>query len=130
MEHGGDENNDDDNNDEMIFDFEEYLDDIEIPVSDKRGRIMCRYWLEGRCARDDECSYLHEYDPDKFPMCQFGKLCNNPRKCKFLHVADELKQECTHYTSGFCWRGPACIYRHIKRNRGELSTKLLIDFSN
>ena len=41
------------------------------PVTGKRRTVVCKHWLRGLCKKGDLCDYLHEYDEDKMPICQF-----------------------------------------------------------
>lgn len=103
---------------EFNFDFESDLHKF-VTENKKSGSIVCRYWLEGRCARDEECSYLHEYDEDKMPICTFKTHCGRP-ECKFIHIMDENTKECVNYKAGFCYHGPRCIFRHVKLDSSKL----------
>jgi len=41
------------------------------PITGKRRTVVCKHWLRGLCKKGDLCDYLHEYDEDKMPICQF-----------------------------------------------------------
>ena len=41
------------------------------PGTGKRRTVVCKHWLRGLCKKGDMCDYLHEYDEDKMPVCQF-----------------------------------------------------------
>ena len=83
--------------------------------------MVCKHWLNNRCRQGDLCSFLHVYDPSRFPRCHFwetniaatGKgACEKHRvdECIFKHIepAVALKQECESFGRGFCTRGSRC----------------------
>ena len=41
------------------------------PGTGKRRTVVCKHWLRGLCKKGEMCDYLHEYDEDKMPVCQF-----------------------------------------------------------
>ena len=41
------------------------------PATGKRRTVVCKHWLRGLCKKGEMCDYLHEYDEDKMPVCQF-----------------------------------------------------------
>ena len=81
----------DDLNNALVFDFEAFLSD---DIGKTGATIVCKYWMEGRCARDVECEFMHEYDEDSVPLCQFGRACNRLKKCKFKHIDPEKGEKC------------------------------------
>lgn len=57
----------------MNYDFEadvgeERLATQGINKNDKR--VVCRYWIEGKCQKEDRCRFLHVRDPDRMPECR------------------------------------------------------------
>ena len=44
-------------------------------------RQVCTYWLRGLCMKGDTCGFLHQFDPDRMPVCRnllkFG-ACKEP----------------------------------------------------
>ena len=104
------------------FDFEPDLPQERLAtVGDSRTdkRVVCRYWLEGRCLKEQECRFLHVLDHDKMPECKFGSKCSNPA-CIFKHIRDEEKEECPNYRLGFCAFGVSCRFRHVRRAATDL----------
>ena len=84
-------------------------------VGDQKHRIIvCRHWLLGLCHNGIYCSYLHRLDKNKMPPCKHGKLCKI-KNCPLKHVGDEELEECLFYKQGFCYNGPKCGRRHMKR---------------
>ncbi|KAA0718349.1 Zinc finger CCCH domain-containing protein 6 [Triplophysa tibetana] len=53
------------------------------------GRHICKYFIEGRCIKGDQCKFEHD------------------------NVVPEKKKElCKFYVQGYCTKGDACIYMH------------------
>ncbi|KAI4897226.1 hypothetical protein NFI96_004597 [Prochilodus magdalenae] len=53
------------------------------------GRHICKYFIEGRCIKGDQCKFEHE------------------------NVIPEKKKElCKFYVQGYCTKGENCIYMH------------------
>uniref|UniRef100_A0A3P9QJ12 Zinc finger CCCH-type containing 6 n=1 Tax=Poecilia reticulata TaxID=8081 RepID=A0A3P9QJ12_POERE len=53
------------------------------------GRYICKYFLEGRCIKGEQCKFEHE-----------------------LVVPDKKKELCKFYLQGYCSKGDHCIYAH------------------
>ncbi|KAM6956139.1 zinc finger CCCH domain-containing protein 6 isoform 2-T2 [Aplochiton taeniatus] len=53
------------------------------------GRHICKYFLEGRCIKGEQCKFEHE-----------------------LVVPDKKKELCKFYLQGYCSKGDHCIYMH------------------
>ncbi|ORD98703.1 CPSF4 [Hepatospora eriocheir] len=87
--------------------------------------VVCKHWLKGLCKKNEECTFLHDYDLQKMPECFFFNVygvCNN-YECPYKHVDDKnVITECPWYNKGFCKNGPTCKYKHIKRS-------LCVDYS-
>ncbi|KAJ2614705.1 Cleavage and polyadenylation specificity factor subunit 4 [Coemansia sp. RSA 1365] len=86
--------------------------------SDNRT-VVCKHWLRGRCKKDDNCEFLHEYDLEKMPKCQFfakDGVCNNGDECDYRHVDPEQRvKECPWYARGFCKHGAKCRSKHVRK---------------
>ncbi|XP_051503784.1 zinc finger CCCH domain-containing protein 6 [Myxocyprinus asiaticus] len=53
------------------------------------GRHICKYFIEGRCIKGDQCKFEHD------------------------NVVPEKKKElCKFYVQGYCTKGDICIYMH------------------
>ncbi|KPP77018.1 hypothetical protein Z043_103597 [Scleropages formosus] len=53
------------------------------------GRLFCKFFLSGRCIKEEACKFEHEF------------------------VVPDKKQElCKFYVLGFCTKGADCIYMH------------------
>lgn len=78
-------------------------------------QTVCTYWLRGLCMKGDTCGFLHEFDPNKMPVCRnllkYG-ACKEP-DCPYKHSTEEIK-ECNMYKLGFCIYGPACRFKHTR----------------
>eukprot|EP01038_Epipyxis_sp_PR26KG_P009053 gene9053-12211_t len=84
-------------------------------LGDQKHRIIvCRHYLLGLCHNGADCTYLHRLDKSKMPACKHGKLCKI-KNCPLKHVAEEEIEECIFFKQGFCYNGPKCGRRHIKR---------------
>ncbi|RXM37194.1 Zinc finger CCCH domain-containing protein 6 [Acipenser ruthenus] len=53
------------------------------------GRYICKYFLDGRCIKEDQCKFEHD-----------------------LVVPDKKKEMCKFYIQGYCSKGENCIYMH------------------
>ncbi|XP_039995118.1 LOW QUALITY PROTEIN: zinc finger CCCH domain-containing protein 6 [Xiphias gladius] len=53
------------------------------------GRYICKYFLEGRCIKGEQCKFEHE-----------------------LVVPDKKKELCKFYLQGYCSKGDNCIFMH------------------
>lgn len=53
------------------------------------GRYICKYFLEGRCIKGEQCKFEHE-----------------------LVVPDKKKELCKFYLQGYCSKGDNCMYMH------------------
>lgn len=92
------------------------------------GGTVCRYFLENRCKFGDNCEYLHEYDPSKYPECPYAQYtfqnntnltvvnCQRGKDCIFKHTPRQIK-ECQNYANGYCKDG---------NNNKLLKSKLLL----
>ncbi|KAI3430248.1 hypothetical protein D9Q98_004844 [Chlorella vulgaris] len=119
--------------DDLTFDFERGLESHpssrggQQAADDGMGRngepkprnyrmTVCTYWLRGLCMKGDTCGFLHQFDPDRMPVCRsllkFG-VCKEP-DCPYKHTMEAIK-ECNMYKLGFCIYGPACRFKHTRQ---------------
>lgn len=84
-------------------------------VVSKHRTVVCRHWLLGLCAHGTSCDYLHRIDRSKAPVCKYGKLCKI-KNCQLKHVDEMEIMECIFFKQGFCYNGPGCVRRHVKRS--------------
>jgi len=64
-------------------------------------KTVCRHWLRGMCMKGDECSYIHQDDKSKMPVCRFfltTGTCSLPN-CPFKHLQPEERKECNMYVA-------------------------------
>jgi cleavage and polyadenylation specificity factor subunit 4 len=44
-------------------------------------QTVCTYWLRGLCMKGDTCGFLHQFDPERMPVCRsllkYG-VCKEP----------------------------------------------------
>ena len=64
--------------------------------STTKSRIICKYFISGKCIKGENCPYLHS---------QIDK----PK--------DMLEVECPMYSVGYCKNGPVCQFIHIKKEK-------------
>ena len=51
-------------------------------------RVVCKYWLKGRCSMEELCSWLHVMDHRKIPVCGYAVLrqpCPDGDQCVYRH---------------------------------------------
>lgn len=68
------------------------------------GGQVCKYWLENRCKKGQNCEYVHENIKDKLPECSLGMQCPRVKDCPFKHTLKIIK-DCPSYSSGYCKDG-------------------------
>lgn len=117
-------------------------------VSDhKRRKVVCRHWLLGLCHNGSllvlitpkdfsysfynmligmHCDYLHRLDKAKMPPCKHAKMCKI-KNCPLKHMADEELEECMFFKQGFCYNGPKCGRRHVKRTPEECPAEAVFE---
>ena len=78
------------------------------------NEVVCYYWLTSNCKNGDNCTFLHEDIPEKYPECKNGIKCSKPG-CLFKHIKREQK-ECHAYNSGYCSFGKQCKDLHNQKN--------------
>eukprot|EP00596_Hydrurales_sp_CCMP1899_P010005 CAMPEP_0119048116 /NCGR_PEP_ID=MMETSP1177-20130426/57037_1 /TAXON_ID=2985 /ORGANISM="Ochromonas sp, Strain CCMP1899" /LENGTH=612 /DNA_ID=CAMNT_0007023573 /DNA_START=89 /DNA_END=1927 /DNA_ORIENTATION=+ len=60
------------------------------------------------------------------PACKHGNMCKI-KNCPLKH-SDELERvECIFYKQGFCYNGPNCVRRHVKRSPDECPLEASFD---
>jgi len=73
---------------------------------------VCSFWIQNRCAKGDQCEFLHMLDYAKMPMCKLGDHCTlRDVSCMYKHP-DKNRLECPNYQLGFCSFGRRCKYLH------------------
>ena len=64
-------------------------------VTQKKLKVMCKYFMMGKCTKGENCKYLH----------------NEQEKEKRINVP---KLECPMFNIGYCKNGNMCNYIHKK----------------
>lgn len=95
-------------------------------IDPKLRTVVCRHWLQGLCQKGDNCDYLHKLDKSKMPPCKHGKQCKI-KNCPLKHVDEEERPECLFFKQGFCFKGPQCTFRHLKRPPDDCPKKANFD---
>ena len=101
-----------------------------IEIKHRAKSIICRFWKQSRCNKQDNCAYLH---PKKPQPCRFQFDCNFWPNCKFSHDENIMYsfqmnrhaprgpyQQPTRITKpchfqNNCWRSQ-CKFRHFEAN--------------
>jgi len=87
----------------------------------KRKKTVCVHWLKGTCKKNDDCEFLHSYDPERIPPCKWWQKegrCAKGEECYYRHISpmeDKKAEECPYYERGFCKGGNRCYFQHIYR---------------
>lgn len=84
-------------------------------LNPKHKREVCRYWLNSRCTKGQNCEFLHALDFEKMPVCQRGLECSNS-DCNLKHVEKIQQRVCSNYQLGFCSFGNRCAHAHVQGN--------------
>jgi cleavage and polyadenylation specificity factor subunit 4 len=92
----------------------------------KHRTVVCRHWLLGLCQNGATCSFLHRLERSKMPACKHGTMCKI-KNCHMKHVDDQEVVECIFYKQGFCYNGPNCVRRHVKRLPDEIPKEASFD---
>ena len=77
-----------------------------IEIKHKAKRIICRFWEQSRCKKQDNCNYFH---PRKPQACRLQRDCHFWPKCKFSHDENIM---CKYQMN--C-QVPRCPYQHPTR---------------
>ena len=64
------------------------------------SKIICKYFILGKCIKGEKCPYLHS---------------------QFKLEQDEISdRECPMYSIGYCKNGSMCKFIHIKKIQKEM----------
>lgn len=120
--------------DHKLFRSLKGLEQMNAPIEDSRrfrpkalSGTVCKYWLENKCKKGDNCEYIHEYIKDKLPECpslQMNGKCLRGTDCPFKHSEKQIR-ECHFYMNGYCKDGINCKLAHINK---ELCYNYLLGF--
>lgn len=92
----------------------------------KHRTVVCTHWLLGLCQNGEKCSFLHRLERSKMPACRHSILCKI-KNCPKRHVEDQEVVECVFFKQGFCYNGPNCVRRHVKRLPDEIPKEANFD---
>ncbi|XP_060043315.1 zinc finger CCCH domain-containing protein 6 isoform X2 [Erinaceus europaeus] len=89
-----------------------------------KGKQICKYFLEGRCIKGDQCKFDHDAELEKRKeICRFylQGYCTKGENCIYMH--NEFP--CKFYHSGAkCYQGDNCKFSHDDLTK---ETKKLLD---
>ncbi|CDQ73234.1 unnamed protein product [Oncorhynchus mykiss] len=120
---GGDQGHDEDNNGD----------------NDKKGKAICKYYMEGRCTWGEHCNFSHDIElPKKKELCKFyiTGFCARAENCPYMHDILYLQQSLTRdfpcklfHTTGSCVNGDECMFSHepLTDDTQDLLNKMLAE---
>ncbi|KAA0190929.1 Zinc finger CCCH domain-containing protein 6 [Fasciolopsis buskii] len=85
---------------------------------------QCRYFMEGRCHKGEDCPYAHDFvPPKKQELCKFYAVgvCSKGSSCLYLHEEFPCK---FFHLFGKCNHGDSCKFSHLPLT---LTTRALLD---
>ncbi|KAM7079162.1 zinc finger CCCH domain-containing protein 8 isoform 1-T1 [Molossus nigricans] len=94
---------------------------------ERKGKPVCKYFLERKCIKGDECKFDHDAEIEKKKeMCKFyvQGYCTRGENCLFLHN----EYPCKFYHTGTkCYQGEYCKFSHapLTAETQELLAKVL-----
>ncbi|XP_032208650.1 zinc finger CCCH domain-containing protein 6 [Mustela erminea] len=92
-----------------------------------KGKQICKYFLEGRCIKGDQCKFDHDAELEKRKeICKFylQGYCTKGENCIYMH--NEFP--CKFYHSGAkCYQGDNCKFSHddLTKETRKLLDKVL-----
>ncbi|GCC35517.1 hypothetical protein chiPu_0014002, partial [Chiloscyllium punctatum] len=124
---------DDDLYDEEMQDFGEDMHRRNVhdlghqPCGEKKGKVLCKFFVEGRCSKGDQCNFSHDLGPPrKRELCRFyyNGFCAKAENCLYMHNEFPCK---FYHTTGNCYQGDECKFshRHLTEETRELLDKML-----
>ncbi|XP_033881865.3 zinc finger CCCH domain-containing protein 4-like [Acipenser ruthenus] len=98
-------------------------------VSDKKGKVICKYYIEGRCTWGEHCNFSHDIElPKKKELCKFyiTGFCARAENCPYMHGDFPCK---LFHTTGSCVNGDECMFSHenLSEDTQDLLNKLLAE---
>ncbi|XP_034024554.1 zinc finger CCCH domain-containing protein 4 isoform X2 [Thalassophryne amazonica] len=96
---------------------------------DKKGKAICKYYIEGRCTWGDHCNFSHDIElPKKKELCKFyiTGFCARADHCPYMHGEFPCK---LFHTTGKCVNGDDCMFSHeaLTDDTQELLNKMLAE---
>ncbi|XP_033848261.3 zinc finger CCCH domain-containing protein 4 isoform X2 [Acipenser ruthenus] len=98
-------------------------------VSDKKGKVICKYYIEGRCTWGEHCNFSHDIElPKKKELCKFyiTGFCARAENCPYMHGDFPCK---LFHTTGSCVNGDECMFSHenLSEDTQDLLNKMLAE---
>ncbi|XP_069063684.1 zinc finger CCCH domain-containing protein 4 [Pleurodeles waltl] len=81
-------------------------------MSDRKGKVICKYFVEGRCTWGEHCNFSHDFDVSRRRgLCKFyvSGYCARAENCPYMHGDFPCK---VYHTTGNCVSGDDCIFSH------------------
>ncbi|XP_078517142.1 zinc finger CCCH domain-containing protein 4 isoform X2 [Lissotriton helveticus] len=81
-------------------------------MSDRKGKVICKYFLEGRCTWGEHCNFSHDFEvPRRRGLCKFyvTGYCAKAENCPYMHGDFPCK---VYHTTGNCINGDDCMFSH------------------
>ncbi|XP_058134049.1 zinc finger CCCH domain-containing protein 8 [Dasypus novemcinctus] len=79
---------------------------------ERKGKQICKYFLERKCIKGDQCKFDHDAEIEKKKeMCKFyvQGYCTRGENCLYLHS----EYPCKFYHTGTkCYQGEYCKFSH------------------
>ncbi|XP_008055289.1 zinc finger CCCH domain-containing protein 8 [Carlito syrichta] len=94
---------------------------------ERKGKQICKYFLERKCIKGDQCKFDHDAEIEKKKeMCKFyvQGYCTRGENCLYLHN----EYPCKFYHTGTkCYQGEYCKFSHapLTAETQELLAKVL-----
>lgn len=94
---------------------------------ERKGKKVCKYFLERKCIKGDQCKFDHDAEMEKKKeMCKFyvQGYCTRGENCLYLHN----EYPCKFYHTGTkCYQGEHCRFSHapLTTETQELLAKVL-----
>jgi hypothetical protein len=116
------------------------LDDIGVPKEARKLKsVLCRFFLQERCARGDKCLFAHSEEERsrsqaeakrgaaprrKIGLCSFVN-CLKGEGCSYAHSPEEIanykQKQCKLFANGRCAHGSRCVFAHGEREQRQRS---------
>ncbi|XP_060043319.1 zinc finger CCCH domain-containing protein 8 [Erinaceus europaeus] len=94
---------------------------------ERKGKHICKYFLERKCIKGDQCKFDHDAEIEKKKeMCKFyvQGYCTRGENCLYLHNEYPCK---FYHTGAKCYQGEYCKFSHdpLTAETQELLAKVL-----
>lgn len=70
-----------------------------VQVKPLSHRVLCKYWMEGKCTKGSSCTFSHSATP-----------LRTPEDLRSEHSAQQIV--CKYFIQGLCVKGDQCLYSH------------------